>query len=88
MGFNFAKALKLEFKERKTIAIETGIQNSGLALALLFNPLIFPADVPLGGMAFIAAWWGIWHIIAGLTIAGIWTGFRLKPESITSKKDS
>lgn len=83
MGYNFAKILKLEFKERKTIAIETGIQNSGLALALLFNPLIFPQEMALGGMAFIAAWWGIWHIIAGLTIAGIWTGFKLKPDTIS-----
>ena len=27
----------------------------------------------IGGMAFIAAWWGIWHILAGLTIAGLWS---------------
>jgi BASS family bile acid:Na+ symporter len=23
-------------------------------------------------MAFVAAWWGIWHIIAGLGIASFW----------------
>ena len=27
----------------------------------------------LGGMAIVAAWWGIWHIIAGLTVALVWS---------------
>ena len=59
----------------KTISIETGIQNSGLGLVLIFNPKIFPPELELGGMAIIAAWWGIWHIFSGLTMAGIWTKF-------------
>lgn len=71
--------------DRKTIAIETGIQNSGLALALIFNPKIFPAELELGGMAVIAAWWGIWHIIAGLTLAGFWSKFSLgSPDTKTA----
>jgi BASS family bile acid:Na+ symporter len=56
----------------KTISIETGIQNSGLALVLIFNPKIFPPELEIGGMAFIAAWWGIWHIVSGLGLAYIW----------------
>ncbi len=80
MGYNVARLFKLEHKTRKTVAIETGIQNSGLALALLFNPDIFPADLAIGGMTFIAAWWGVWHIISGLTVAGFWSGFSLKSE--------
>ena len=78
VGFFSAKSMGLDKRDCKTIAIETGIQNSALALALLFNPSIFPQDQPLGGMAFIAAWWGVWHILSGLTIAGIWSGFSLK----------
>ncbi|HJN06493.1 MAG TPA: bile acid:sodium symporter, partial [Bacteroidales bacterium] len=62
--------------DRKTIAIETGIQNSGLALVLIFNPNIFPPELELGGMAIIAAWWGIWHILAGLLLAGFWSKFK------------
>lgn len=62
-------------QDRKTIAIETGIQNSGLALVLIFNPKIFPTELELGGMAVIAAWWGIWHILAGLLLAGYWSKF-------------
>lgn len=63
--------------DRKTIAIETGIQNSGLALVLIFNPKIFPPELELGGMAVIAAWWGIWHIIAGFGLAAYWSKFSL-----------
>jgi BASS family bile acid:Na+ symporter len=71
-GYTLATLFKTKRKDRRTITIETGIQNSGLALALMFNPKIFPSDFELGGMAVIAAWWGIWHIISGLAMAGIW----------------
>jgi BASS family bile acid:Na+ symporter len=79
-GYYLAKVFKRPVIDRRTISIETGIQNSGLALVLIFNPKIFPPDMELGGMAIIAAWWGIWHIVAGLTLAGFWNkprfGFR------------
>lgn len=71
-GYLFAKILKISHINRRTIAIETGIQNSGLALVLIFNPKIFPADLEIGAMAYIAAWWGIWHIVSGLAIAAHW----------------
>jgi len=72
-GWLFAKTLKRPLKDVRAIAIETGIQNSSLGLILIFNPKIFPPDLDLGGMAFIAAWWGIWHIISGLILAGYWS---------------
>ena len=78
MGYYTGKLAGLNLQDRKTIAIETGIQNSGLAMVLLWNPRIFPVDLPVGGMAFIAAWWGVWHIISGLTVAGYWSGFSIK----------
>jgi BASS family bile acid:Na+ symporter len=84
-GYYTAAAFRLSKQNRKTISIETGIQNSGLALVLLFNPMIFPADMPIGGMTFIAAWWGVWHIFAGLSIAGYWSGFSLKPNTQEAK---
>lgn len=77
IGYNFARLLKLDKRDRKTISIETGIQNSGLALALLFNPLIFDPSLAIGGMTFIAAWWGAWHIIAGLSVSLYWSKFKL-----------
>ncbi len=71
-GYITATAFKLDIKNRRAISIETGIQNSGLALVLIFNPKIFPYDLQIGGMAFIAAWWGIWHIISGMFLAYLW----------------
>lgn len=71
-GYLTAGAFRLNQIDRRTISIETGIQNSGLGLVLLFNPKIFPPELNMGGMAFIAAWWGIWHIISGLSLASFW----------------
>lgn len=68
LGFMVAKLFALSFKNQKTLAIETGIQNSGLGLLLIFT--FFDG---LGGMAILAAFWGIWHIISGLTLAFYWS---------------
>ncbi len=78
-GYYFPKSLKVNEINCRTISIETGIQNSGLGLALIFNPRIFPPELELGGMAFIAAWWGIWHIIAGLMLAFYWRRRVISP---------
>jgi len=67
-GFFLARWSGLNFADQKTIAIETGIQNSGLGLFLIFS--FFDG---LGGMAIIAAWWGIWHVISGLALATYWS---------------
>jgi bile acid:Na+ symporter, BASS family len=69
-GFSLSTLFKLPNADRRSLTIETGIQNSGLALVLIFNPNLFDG---LGGMAFVAAWWGIWHILAGLGIAFYWS---------------
>ena len=74
IGFGTSTLLKMPYKDRRTITIETGIQNSGLGLALLLNPNIFNPEIwsNNGGMLVITAWWGVWHIISGLTLAGLW----------------
>jgi BASS family bile acid:Na+ symporter len=72
-GFTFSTIMKRPRIDRRSITIETGIQNSGLALVLMFNPKIFPPELELGGMAVIAAWWGVWHIISGLLLASLWS---------------
>ncbi len=74
-GFGFSSLLGVNSYDRRSITIETGIQNSALALVLLLVTGIFPEE-GIGGMAFIAAWWGIWHILSGLGIASLWS---LKP---------
>lgn len=70
-GYSIATLFKRPRADVRAITIETGIQNSGLGLILIFNPKIFPPELELGGMAFIAAWWGIWHILSGLVISSI-----------------
>ena len=72
-GYGLATVFKLPDIDRRTLTIETGIQNSGLGLVLLFNPKIFAPDLAIGGMLFITAWWGIWHIISGLSISFYWS---------------
>lgn len=66
-GYGLARLAQLDNPNTRAITIETGIQNSGLALVIIFG--FFNG---LGGMAIIAAWWGIWHIIAGLSLAAVW----------------
>ncbi len=66
-GFLTGKLGGLPIADIKTLTIETGIQNSGLGLVLIFT--YFEG---LGGMAIITALWGIWHLISGMTIASLW----------------
>lgn len=70
-GYGLGQLFGLSLSDKKAIAIETGIQNSGIALVLIFN--FFDG---LGGMAIIAGWWGIWDIISGLVLA--WGLSKLK----------
>ena len=79
IGYGVGSAFKLPRKDRRTLTIETGIQNSGLGLVLLFNPKIFPPELAMGGMLFITAWWGVWHIISGLGVSFLfnWRDRRL-----------
>ncbi|HNP19516.1 MAG TPA: bile acid:sodium symporter family protein [Fulvivirga sp.] len=72
-GYSMATIFGLSDDDRKSITIETGIQNSGLGLLLIFS--FFHG---LGGMAMIAAWWGIWHIISGLTLGMLWSKYTLQ----------
>ncbi len=76
LGFMVAKLFRLSFKNQKTLAIETGIQNSGLGLLLIFT--FFNG---LGGMAILAAFWGIWHIVSGLFLAFYWSSKSSKTEA-------
>ena len=66
-GYYTARAFRLPEGDRRAVSLEVGIQNSGFGLALVFN--FFGG---LGGMAIVAAWWGIWHILAGLTVSTWW----------------
>lgn len=73
-GFATATLAGLSPYDRRAVTIETGIQNSGLGLVLIFS--FFGG---LGGMAVVAAFWGIWHAVSGLALAGIMSRHRVAP---------
>lgn len=68
LGYLVGRAGKLGEPASRSLAIETGIQNSGLGLIICFN--FFPE---IGEMALLCATWGIWHIISGMTISVVWS---------------
>ncbi len=77
IGYSAATIGKTPVKDRRAVTLEVGIQNSGLGLLLLFNTGIFPPEVAKGGMVFVTAWWGVWHIVSGLILGTVFrfTGF-------------
>lgn len=84
-GYVGATLMKLPRIDRRSITIEVGIQNSGLGLTLLLNSAIFRPEiwnnpetgVMYGGMLFVTAWWGIWHIVSGLAISSVFRRIKL-----------
>jgi bile acid:Na+ symporter, BASS family len=72
IGYWSGRIIGLPQRDCRAVSIEVGIQNSALGLVLVFN--FFHG---LGGMAVLVAWWGIWHILAGLAAAFIFTRFPL-----------
>lgn len=84
-GYVGATLMKLPRIDRRSITIEVGIQNSGLGLTMLLNTAIFRPEiwnnpetgVMYGGMLFVTAWWGIWHIVSGLAISSVFRRIKL-----------
>ena len=80
--------MNLPKRDRRSITIEVGIQNSGLGLTLLLNPAIFKPEIwnnpetgiLYGGMLFVTAWWGIWHIVSGLALSTVFRRKQLPEE--------
>lgn len=77
-GYGLARLCRLPEADARAVTVEVGIQNSGLGLILIFN--FFGG---LGGMALIAATWGIWHIVAGSLLGAFWSR-RPIPEDAAS----
>lgn len=67
LGYGMGVLLKLPVSDRRAVTMEVGIQNSGLGLVILFT--FFPEA---GGMMLITAFWGVWHLVSGITLSQIW----------------
>lgn len=66
-GYGMASLFRLDFKDKKSLTIETGIHNATLGLIIIFN--FFDG---IGGMAVVAGWWGLWDLVTGFIVAGTW----------------
>ena len=77
LGYWSGRLVKLDERDCRAVSIEVGIQNSALGLVLVFS--FFDG---LGGMAILVAWWGIWHIIAGLVTSVIFNLKKLPEETV------
>lgn len=65
-GYTLPLLFKRGAADRMSIALETSVQNTALGLVITFN--FFDGNGP---MAFVLAWWGVWHLIGGYTFARI-----------------
>ncbi len=66
-GYFLGGVFKLPELDRRTLAFEAGVHNTALGLLLIFR--FFDG---LGGMALVAAWWGIWDLVTGVGLATWW----------------
>lgn len=68
LGNGIGRVMRMRRADRRAVTLEVGIQNSGLGLVILFT--FFPE---LSGMILIAAFWAVWHLVSGLTLALLWS---------------
>lgn len=66
-GYVMGRLNRLPEADCRTLAFESGVHNTALGLLLIFR--FFNG---LGGMALIAAWWGIWDLVTGIGLASWW----------------
>ncbi len=70
-GYGFTKLLGCDEVTCRTVGIEVGMQNSGLAVALAIKHFSVAAALP-------GAIFSVWHNISGSMLAGFWRRMDLK----------
>ena len=80
-GFYVSRLFGLDIKQSQTIAIEVGMQNSGLGVALATQ--FFSATAALPGALF-----SVWHNISGSLLASLWGRKRTSLEYILRDQES
>jgi len=81
LGFGVGKLFKMEPKKTRAVAIEVGMQNSGLATSLAKTafPDLAMATVP-------GAIFSVWHNISGAILANIFVAIENKKASAVAKQ--
>ena len=74
LGYWLARGGRVGRGDARAVSFETGIQNSGFGLVLVFQYF-----AGLGGMAIVVAWWGVWHLISGTALATWWSRRPVTP---------
>ena len=67
IGYGTGRGLRLPEPGVRAMTFELGVRNTGLALVLALG---FFGD--LGGVAFVAALWGLWDVTTGLVLSTWW----------------
>jgi bile acid:Na+ symporter, BASS family len=67
LGYVAAKVARLGTQDARAVMIESGMQNSGLALGIIATQ--FNSNI---AMIAVAGLWGIWHIVSGGSLAILW----------------
>jgi BASS family bile acid:Na+ symporter len=67
LGYGIAASFKVSEPNRRAITFEVGVRNTALGLGIALS--IFEG---YAGVAIVAAWWGVWDLIAGLVLSGWW----------------
>ncbi len=79
LGAGASRLAGLPQADLRAVTIESGMQNSGLALGIIAAQ--FNADLQ---MSAVAAMWGIWHIVSGWSLALYWR----RQDHVTAKVHS
>jgi len=70
LGYFISKGLRFSEKDARTIAIEVGMQNSGLGLTLANQFFSTGAALP-------SALFSIWHNLSGVFVAKKWSSYKV-----------
>lgn len=76
-GYGAARLLGLGERTARTLAIEVGMQNSGLAVALAVKHFAAAAALP-------GALFSVWHNLTGSLLASLWSASRGAPTSASN----
>ena len=66
LGYCGARAMRMNARDSKTVAIEVGMQNGGMATGLAFN--VFKSEI----VAMASAVFGPWSAVSGSALASYW----------------